>query len=894
MKRFLAIIAILLCGISVTNGQTKSDQEVIVGGRLDSGISYYIVKTPKQTVDYVLIQNTGSSLERADEDGLAHFIEHLSFLSTDHFPESVSTFCKRHNIQNNASTYQDKIIYYASGVDCKDLALNDSCLNILYDWCGHLTLDPEQVAQEKKVIMEEWRTRRQPTPIDLELAAAVFNYTKLGNLGGLGDMDRLMSYSNEELKRFCDGWFTPTQTAIMVSGDVDIKSVEAKIKELFSDIKQAPNYVERVPIVIPDNDSTIFRTMQVNGISGNNILIYSRINTPIATTRDQHIKELIYAKLYNTFVEQRLARYREDQASDIATASVVYEPFMRGKQRLQITVIPKRGRDKIAMERVVGIHYDMLNNGLTESEIADMRVGCDYHFGVDSESCDYKQIVEYNFIRGEQLYTSTDFNRTLTEVIKEFDNEEFARFCRDRIRFDNIVCFVCVGEQAGKPIDQQTFLAIVNDKEASFGFDPAPDFSFDKELKGDAKIVSEAKVDAFGSDLLTLSNGVKVLMRKGDDHRVTLRAVSKGGTSALEFQDINMGRALPVMVAASGAGGNSKQTLDRLRFTHDLSMELIVNECDERITASAPTASAERLLELLYLQLEHPDFDMGIIGKRSRIEPLLVEKIKPTEEYKAMLMTEVYGRDLRKLSFGDSFFNTMDKEEVERVFDAKFRNPDQWFFIVEGDVSKDLLVKYLGALTAGGESDKYTQRRAQKIKKSVTREIIYNTPDNNGGTDMSFVYSKPLIGNDMADFTVMAAVIRNRVNEEFRDQRAAIYGMFSDSYAQILPDNMAVVNLNFGSKKEDQQPLAEFIEAEVKRVAKEGISESDLIAAKARIDAEQFGDYEAFDGVFNCYLQDKPVEKIAPADLNKSTVESVQKFTKKFSKDAKIVRFVFK
>lgn len=893
MKRFLAVIAILSCGILSANGQAKSDRETIVSGRLDSGISYYIVRTPSQTVDYVLIQNTGSSLERADEDGLAHFIEHLSFLSTDHFEGGVSEFCKRHNIESNASTYQDKIIYYASGVDCRDVALNDSCLRILYDWCGHLTLDPEQVAKEKKVIMEEWRTRRQPTPIDEQLAAAVFNYTKLGRLGGLGDMDRLMNYSNEELKRFCDGWFSPAQAAIMVSGNVDPKSVEADIKRMFSDIKSAPDYLERVPIVIPDNDSTIFRTMQVNGISGNNIMIYSRINTPIAVTREQHLKELIYAKLYNVFMEQRMARYREDQASDISSVSVVYEPFMRGKQRLHIALVPKRGRDKIAMERVVGIHNDMLVNGLNSSEIDDLKGGADYHFRMDSDSCDYRQIVEYNFIRGEQLYTSADFNDVLTKAVEEFDNKEFAQFCRDRITFENIVCFVCVGEQAGKPLDKDTFLAIIGDREASFGFDSAPDFVFDKPLGG-GTVVSNVKADAFDAELLTLSNGAKVLLRSGDGGRVTVRAVSKGGTSALEFQDINTGRALAVMAAASGAGGNSKQTLDRFRFRHDLAMELTVNECDERITASAPIASVEQLMRLLYLQLEHPDFDLNIIGKRSRLEPLLYNKVLPMDEYKAMLQTVVYGRDLRKMSFSDSFYNTINEDEIKRIFDAKFRNPSQWLFIVEGDVSKELLTRYLGALTAGGESDNYTQRRAQKLKKSVTREVIYNTPDNNGGTDMNFVYSKPLVDNDRADFKVMTAVIRNRVNDEFRDQRAAIYGMFSDSYVQILPDNMAILNLNFGSKKEDQQPLAEFIEAEVKRITKEGVSEEDLIAAKARIDADQFNDYEAFDGVFNCYLQGKSIEKTTPADLDKSTAESIKKFTKKFYKDAKVVRFVFK
>lgn len=894
MKFSLAIIGVLWFGISMAGGPTSPPDEIIVSGRLESGISYYIVKTPRTTVDYFLIQNTGSSLERTGEDGLAHFIEHLSFLSTDHFEGGVGEFCKRHLIENNASTYQDKIIYYASGADASDTALNDSCLYLLYDWCGHLTLNPRQVEQEKRVIMEEWRTRRQPTQLDEQLAAAVHNYTPLGRLGGLGDMERLMSYSNEELQRFCDGWFSPHQAAIMISGAVDLRSVEAKIKKLFSDIKSAPNYLPRTPIVIPDNDSTIFRTVAVSGLAANNILIYSRINTPPAATRDEHLRELIYAKFFNLFVERRLARYREEPACDLTSAKIVYEPFMKNQRRLHIAVVPRRGRDKAALQRVVGIQNDLLNRGLDRGEIADLKGSYNYHFGCDYLSCGYPQIVEANFLRGEPLYTSSEFNAMLTTVVENFDNEAFAAFCRRAVRFENLVCFAYVGDATGKPIDQQTFLDITGDTLQSFGFAPASDFIFDEPLAMSGSVVRQTTRPGGDGELLTLSNGVSVLLRSARDARITLHAVSKGGTAALEFGEINMGRALPVLAAMSGVGENSKQTLDRVRFKHDLNLDLAVEECCETITASAPAASAEVLLQLLYLQLERPAFDMNIIGKRSRLEPLLHEKIEPADQYKTMLQTELYGRDPRNVAFGDSFYNNINIAAIQRVFDAKFRNPAQWFYIIEGDLSQELVVKYLGALTAGGEADVYTQRRAQKLKKSVTREIIYNTPDNNGGTDMSLVYSQPLVENDRADFSVMAALLRNRVNDEFRDQRAAIYGMFTESYVEVLPDHLAVVTLNFGSKKEDQQPLAEFIVSELRRLAEKGLSEEELTAAKMRVDAVKFAHDESVNSLFDCYLQGLSVGDLALAELNLSTIESVRQFTKKFHKRAKIVRFVFK
>ena len=143
--------------------QLPVDKEVRIG-RLPNGLTYYIRHNeyPKGQADFYIAQKVGSILEEDSQRGLAHFLEHMCFNGTTHYPgkdlinylESVGV---KFGANLNAYTGFDQTVYNISNVPVAREGVQDSCLLVLHDWANDLLLEPEEIDAERAVIHEEWR-----------------------------------------------------------------------------------------------------------------------------------------------------------------------------------------------------------------------------------------------------------------------------------------------------------------------------------------------------------------------------------------------------------------------------------------------------------------------------------------------------------------------------------------------------------------------------------------------------------------------------------------------------------------------------------------------------------------------------------------------------------------
>ena len=136
-------------------------------GRLDNGLTYYIRHNtePAGRASFYIIQNVGSILEKDNQNGLAHFLEHMAFNGTKRFPgKGIISTLERHGVafgdNINAYTSWDETVYNISDVPVEPAGLVDTCLMILADWSDYLTLSDDEIDKERGVIIEEWRSRR--------------------------------------------------------------------------------------------------------------------------------------------------------------------------------------------------------------------------------------------------------------------------------------------------------------------------------------------------------------------------------------------------------------------------------------------------------------------------------------------------------------------------------------------------------------------------------------------------------------------------------------------------------------------------------------------------------------------------------------------------------------
>ena len=170
MKRKTFLLTIMLLGMQAVFAQMPV-QELpfdpdVVKGTLPNGLTYFIQhnENPKERAFFYIAQKVGSLQEEENQRGLAHFLEHMCFNGSEHFPgNSAVSFCQRIGVQFgnhlNAYTACDRTVYNIDNVPTTDPANLDSCLYILYDWAHALTLDPKEIDKERGVIHEEWRVR---------------------------------------------------------------------------------------------------------------------------------------------------------------------------------------------------------------------------------------------------------------------------------------------------------------------------------------------------------------------------------------------------------------------------------------------------------------------------------------------------------------------------------------------------------------------------------------------------------------------------------------------------------------------------------------------------------------------------------------------------------------
>ena len=242
-----------------------ADKEVRTG-RLDNGLTYYIRhnEKPKGQADFYILHNVGAIQEEDDQQGLAHFLEHMAFNGTKNLPgkqliEYLETVGVKFGYNLNAGTSWDQTVYNISDVPTSRQGIIDSAMLILHDWSHFIALRPEEIDSERGVIMEELRTRDGASwRSTMKLLQALGKGTRYEHRNLIGYLDGLKSFEHDALERFYKKWYRPDYQAIVIVGDLDAEATEARLKSLMADIPApAADAAQKEVIVVPDNEEPI-------------------------------------------------------------------------------------------------------------------------------------------------------------------------------------------------------------------------------------------------------------------------------------------------------------------------------------------------------------------------------------------------------------------------------------------------------------------------------------------------------------------------------------------------------------------------------------------------------------------------------------------------------------
>ena len=266
MKRIFMMAALTL-SVFAAKAQLQYEampiDEGVRVGKLENGLTYYIRhnEEPKGQAAFYISHRVGSVQEDDNQQGLAHFLEHMAFNGSKHFPAgSVFSFIQRIGVtQFNAETGIDMTYYHLDNAPVTDPVIVDSCLLLLSDWSCQVELTQKEIDQERDVIHGEYRMRDNAQQRMLtKLLPQMYPGSKYSDRMPIGKMEIIDNFSPEFLEAYYQKWYHPSIQAVIVVGDIDENVIEAKIKELFGPLKNPENEAPYELYPVPDNEQAIY------------------------------------------------------------------------------------------------------------------------------------------------------------------------------------------------------------------------------------------------------------------------------------------------------------------------------------------------------------------------------------------------------------------------------------------------------------------------------------------------------------------------------------------------------------------------------------------------------------------------------------------------------------
>ena len=509
-------------------------------GKLDNGLTYYIRHNawPEQRAEFYIAQKVGSIQEDDNQRGLAHFLEHMAFNGSKHFKgNEMLRWCESVGVKFgtdlNAYTSIDQTVYNISNVPTTREGIVDSCLLILFDWADGLLLEQEEIEKERGVIHEEWRLRTSAQMRMLERdLPKLYPNSKYGHRMPIGLMEIIDNFERPFLQAYYEKWYRPDNQAIIVVGDVNVDQVEQKIKKLFSPIVLPENRALVTTYPVPDNNEAIY-VIDKDKEQRYNIVEVLMKHEAFPDSLKGNLTYIIAEYMKNaamSMLNDRLKEFAEKPESPFLQASVGDGNYLlsRGVDAFDMAILPKDGQAEAAVKAVLTEARRAAEFGFTPTEYS--RFKANYTSNLDKQysnkdkryNSQFVSSYVQHFLNNEPI-PSIDFTyQTMKQLVPALPIDGVNMVMKELVSPSDtnlvVVNFNNEKEGAVYPTEEGIKQAISAARATHIEayVDNVKDEPLMTTLPKPGKIKKEVKNDKFGYSELTLSNGVKVVLKQTD------------------------------------------------------------------------------------------------------------------------------------------------------------------------------------------------------------------------------------------------------------------------------------------------------------------------------------------------------------------------------------------
>lgn len=896
------------------------DSAVTVG-HLPNGFTYYIRKNaePQNRVVLYLANKVGSILEDDDQQGLAHFVEHMSFNGTKHFPknELVSYLQKagvRFGGDLNAYTSFDETVYQLPlPTDNPELLKNG--FQIMRDWAHEALFDSLEIEKERGVILEEKRLGKSAQErMQNKYFPFIMNQSKYSKRIPIGTEEVLKNFKPATIRRFYNDWYRPDLQALIVVGNIDVKETEKTIIELFSDLKAPAHPRTRTEYTIPLSQKNQFLTVTDKEFPVTAIQVMSKFTgNQLKTTADYH--QTILRALYNQIIGARYNELSQQSNPPFLQAENYINNFMANLLTTSTTIVGKQGELEKGFKAAWTEIERAKKYGFTETELARAKdvllSGMESAYNERDKTASVSYANEYLnlFLKGEASpgvgYEYNYYKNDLSKITLSEINELIKEYLTDKNR--DILVLSSEQEKANLPTEETVYkwIADVQNSNISAYVDNVSEKPLLSQKIAGGEIISEKKDEKIGITTLSLSNGVKVVLKptnyKNDE--IHFYAYSPGGYSLCKDSEYESAIHASSLASYGGVADYSLNQLEKYLSGKKVSVSPFIGARYEGFTGFSSPKELETALQLVYLYFTQPRKDTAVYKGMIQLEreSLINRNSDPSTVFSDTISAVLGCYNFRYTPPSNEKLDKINLDRAFEIYKDRFADASDFNFILVGnfDVAtiKPLLEQYLGALPTIKRVEKARDLKIV-IPSGKIEKKVFKGEEQKSTVQLVFSGDYQYNTTENDNLLALSEVLDIRLISRLREDESGVYGVGVNASYEKYPRNRYTFTVAFGCAPENVDRLINSTLDEIRKIRENGATQEEInkvIAEERRAIEVQSKE----NGFWINYLSDKyqnnenPDKILAIQDrLNKITTKTVKLSANKHLSGKNLIRFV--
>ncbi len=862
----LLTIAFLLLSVLMANAQESYDLNAPVQedpkvskGVLENGMTYYVRANdnPENRAELFLIVSAGSVEEDDDQQGLAHFCEHMSFNGTKNFPkhELINYFESigmDFGAEINAYTSFDETVYTIT-VPLDSSEYIEKGLQVLYDWACQVTDSDEEINNERGVIHEEWRGNKSAEERMQKQWWPVFlKGSKYADRDPIGKMEIVDNCPPDALRRFRKDWYRPDLQAVIVVGDFDQNEMVQKIKEKFYQIPAQKNPRVKETFEIPDHKETLVKV--VTDKEAQYPISYVIYKHPLEISKTVgDYRHFILESLYNAMINNRLAEKTQQAEPPFLMAQSSYSELIGPKSAYISIAVTQNGKIEDGIKAVLLENERVKKFGFTETELERQKTALlnyiqqSFNERENQKSVYYAQEYQRNFLMTKEPFPGIEKeNEYFKAFMPGITLDEVNQLAKDWITEENRVVIVMAPEIDGVKVPSENdIFSLLKEVENTKieGYDDAvSDVPLIEKEPAGSPVVAEKKLEEVGAVEWTLANGATVVYKTTDfkEDEILFNAWSLGGNSLYGVKDDISADFSADILGMSGIADFDNITLDKMLSDKVFSVSPFINQLREGFNGNSSVKDLETLLQMVYLYFTHPRYDeTAYKSYLTRLSGMLENKsASPESAFQDTLQFTMAGYNERARPLTLDLLKEASFERIEEIGKERFRNAGDFKFFFVGNVDpetfKPLVEKYIGGIPSSEERENWKDLHIE-TPGGVIEKVVKK-----GQADKSIQYivfhgNFDFNSENRVNLDAMGRILTTRLLEVIREEKSSVYYIGANPSSSKFPEQEYTVAIYYGTDPVKLDELKKAVFEEIKKFAANGPSDEELSKAKEKM-----------------------------------------------------------